>query len=138
MKKDNFSCVYAHLIQSLKCDCHHARKNCIAEKEFGVCSEKEASLKCQSLYHEIKKKSQFALHIHTNQELSVGQKNKIKLGGLLALQSLIDEKVVKIENIDKLVKMIEQKWQSFESLPFTQLMPQISSFKFRQKTKKQK
>lgn len=136
MNEINFSCVYAHLIQSLKCDCHHAQKNCIAEKEFGVCAEKNASLRCQSLYQSIKENSQFALHTHTNQELSVGQKNKIKLGGLLALQTLLDEEIIKIEDIDSLVKEIEKKWGKFEDLPFTQLMPQIASFKFRQKKEK--
>lgn len=135
MNNINFSCVYAHLIQSLKCDCPHARKNCIAEKEFGVCAEQKSSLKCQALYQSIKEKSHFALHTHTNQELSVGQKNKIKLGGLLALQTLLDEKKIKIENVDTLVKAIEIKWGGFETLPFSQLMPKISSFKFRQQSK---
>jgi hypothetical protein len=136
MNKNNFSCVYAHLIQSLKCGCHHARKNCIAEKEFGVCHEQKSSVKCQALYQILKTNSQFALHIHNHQELSVGQKNKIKLGGLLALQNLVDGDVIRIEDIDTLVKTIEKKWDSFEKLPFVELMPKITSFKFRQPLEK--
>jgi len=75
---------------------------------------------------------------HTYQtNLSVGQQSKIKMGGLLALQEIINHSSSeKISDIFELVKMVKKEYKNFESIPFSQLMPKITQFKFRKKPSK--
>jgi hypothetical protein len=65
----------------------------------------------------------------------VGQQSKIKMGGLLALQEILNHSNAKgIDNITELVALTKQTYGSFEKIPFSQLMPKISKFKFRDRS----
>ncbi|MEO1890791.1 MAG: hypothetical protein ABGX45_03780 [Candidatus Thioglobus sp.] len=135
MNIDHYTCPFSHLILSGRCGCQYGAKDCIAEKEFGTCLHKEASVECQSLYHHLRDNSDFVLKAHYQSSLSVGQQSKIKMGGLLALQEILNHSNAKgIDNITELVALTKQTYGSFEKIPFSQLMPKISKFKFRDRS----
>jgi len=126
---DQFSCPYAHIIQSSRCHCEFSIRSCIAEKEFNVCLNSNASKNCNKLYLILKDNSKFIIHNHTNQSLSVSQKNKIKMGGLLALQEFYQEG--DLNNIYQLVQIINTKSKQFTNLPLDNVITKIANFKFR-------
>lgn len=134
MNKKHYPCVFSHLILSGRCGCQFSEKDCIAEKEFVTCGDKNAAGNCQSLYQHLRNNSDFVLNIHHQNNLSVGQQSRIKMGGLLALQSIIEDKSQdKIDDIYNLVKRVEQEYSNFADIPFSKLMPKIAQFKFRKK-----
>ncbi len=135
MSIDHYTCPFSHLILSGRCGCQHSAKDCIAEKEFGACLNERASIDCQSLYHHLRDNSDFALKAHHQSSLSVGQQSKIKMGGLLALQEILTNSNTEgIDNIVTLIALTKQTYHNFEKIPFSQLMPKISKFKFRNRS----
>ncbi len=132
MSINHYTCPFSHLILSGRCGCQFGAKDCIAEKEFGACLNEKSSLNCQSLYHHLRANSDFVLKSHHQSSLSVGQQSKIKMGGLLALQEIINHSPADaIDNIVELVNTVKTKYGTFEKIPFSQLMPKIAKFKFR-------
>jgi hypothetical protein len=128
----HYTCPFAHLILSGRCGCEFSAKDCIAEKEFGTCLNQSASNDCQSLYQQLRNNSNFALKSHHQSNLSVGQQAKIKMGGLLALQEIIQQSSIdSIDNITVLVDTLKCQYGDFDKLPFSKLMPRIAKFKFR-------
>jgi hypothetical protein len=134
MAQTHFTCPFSHLILSGRCGCQFAVKDCVAEKEFGSCLNYDASNLCQNIYYHLRDNSNFVLKTHNVNNLSVGQQSKIKMGGLLALQEIMGvENGDKIENIANLASQINATYPSLENIPFSELMPRISKFKFRKK-----
>ncbi|CAC9609391.1 hypothetical protein [uncultured Gammaproteobacteria bacterium] len=132
MSNKHYTCPFSHLILSGRCGCKFSAKDCIAEKEFGTCLNESASNDCQSLYQQLRNNSNFALKSHHQSNLSIGQQAKIKMGGLLALQEIIQQSSTdNIDDITALVNTIKYQYGSFEKLPFSKLMPRIAKFKFR-------
>lgn len=132
MSNKHYTCPFSHLILSGRCGCEFSAKDCIAEKEFGVCLNQSASNDCACLYQNLRSNSDFALKAHHQSNLSVGQQAKIKMGGLLALQEIIHQSSANgIDNITALVDVIKSEYGDFEKLPFSKLMPKIAKFKFR-------
>ena len=128
----NFICPYAHLIQSTRCACHYASRYCIAEKEWTSCLNKNASCDCVNLYQNLSANSKFIFHSHHQKVLSIGQQNKVKMGGLLALQDLISGiKNARVADINLLVSAVKKRYGDFEKLPFLKIIPTISTFQFR-------
>lgn len=136
---EHYPCAFSQLILSGRCACQFSTKDCLAEKEFGACLNKFASGECQNLYHQFRDNSDFVLKSHQQSDLSVGQQAKIKMGGLLALQEIINQSTTdNINNIVELVSLVKIKYGHFENIPFTKLMPKIATFKFRNRSKKNK
>jgi hypothetical protein len=72
------------------------------------------------------------LKSHHQSNLSIGQQAKIKMGGILALQEIIQQSSTEnIDDITALVNTIKYQYGNFEKLPFSKLMPRIAKFKFR-------
>jgi hypothetical protein len=134
MVQKHFTCPFSHLILSGRCGCQFSAKDCVAEKEFGVCLNQTRSNLCQNIYYHLRDNSDFVLKTHHINNLSVGQQAKIKMGGLLALQELFGtNNGDKIDDIADLTRQIKANFPQLENIPFTQLMPRIANFKFRKK-----
>jgi hypothetical protein len=134
MPSKHYTCPFSQLTLSGRCGCKFGAKDCIAEKEFGACLDDFYSSQCQSLYSYLRDNSNFVLNSHHQNNLSVGQQSKIKMGGLLALQEILNtEGNEQIDDISNLVKMVKEKYANFKNIPFSKLMPKIAKFKFRKK-----
>jgi hypothetical protein len=134
MHNQHHTCPFSHLILSGKCACEFSTKDCIAEKEFGACLKESNAIDCQNLYYALRNNSDFLFKTHSKNNLSVGQQSKLKMGGLLALQTILKNSNQKhIDNISTLVQQIKSHYQDFKKLPFSQLMPTIANYRFRKK-----
>ncbi len=134
MPNKHYICPFSHLILNGRCGCEFSAKDCIAEKEFGTCLNKNTSNNCKSLYHHLRNNSDFVLKSHHQSNLSAGQQSKIKMGGLLALQEIISHSSIdNIDNITMLVDIVKEKYGGFKKIPFSQLMPKIAKFNFRKR-----
>ncbi len=134
MSNKHYACPFDKLILSGRCGCKFSVKNCIAEKEFGVCLDNSSSNLCQLLYTNLRDNSNFVLNIHHQNNLLIGQQLKIKMGGLLALQEILNiNNSNQIKDISNLVKVIKKKYIDFKKIHFSKLMPKIAQFRFREK-----
>lgn len=134
MSNKHYTCPFSHIILNGRCGCKFSTKDCVAEKEFGSCLDIEYSSDCQLLYQQLRNNSNFVLNAHNQNKLSVAQQSKIKMGGLLSLQEVITNKDVdSIDDISTLIQLVYKKYSNFENIPFSELMPKISAFKFRRK-----
>lgn len=128
----HFTCPYSHLLHSGRCGCRYQTKDCVAEKELSACLNEVASQNCIELYQAVRAQADFALDSHGQNALSIGQQNKIKMGGMLALQKIIlGEDKQTIADISALNVRIKKRYGDFKQLPFEQLIPSIYRFKFR-------
>jgi hypothetical protein len=132
MAQKHYTCPFSHLILSGRCGCQFGVKDCVAEKEFGSCSDNNNSASCQAIYQHLRNNSDFVLKTHNINNLSVGQQSRIKMGGLLALQELMGvDNGDKINDIANLSKQININYPNLNDIPFSKLMPRIAKFKFR-------
>jgi hypothetical protein len=132
MAQKHYTCPFSHLILSGRCGCQFGVKDCVAEKEFGSCANKNNSASCQNIYQHLRNNSDFVLKTHSINNLSVGQQSRIKMGGLLALQELMGtDNGDKINDIADLSKQININYPNLNDIPFSKLMPRIAKFKFR-------
>lgn len=131
-----YICPHTHLLHSGRCACRYATKYCVAEKEFAACLNKQASTDCINLYQALREQSGFAIDAVGEKDLPTAKQNKIKMGGLLALQKIIfADDSNNIADINYLVSHTKYKYPNFNYLPFAKLMPSIHNFKFRQPKK---
>ena len=131
---NHFTCPFEHIILRGRSHCSQSSKDCVAEKEFGACLNKQASDNCQALYLEIRKNSNFLLKNHTGDALSVGQQNKIKMGGLIAINEIINEETTEeVSDIFQLLHQVREEYRKFSDLPFNIILPKISKYKYRQR-----
>ena len=132
---NHFTCPFEHIILRGKSHCSQSSKDCVAEKEFGACLNIKASDNCQALYLEIRKNSKFLLNNHTGDALSVGQQNKIKMGGLIAINEIINEETTEeVSDIFQLLHQVREEYRKFSDLPFNIILPKISKYKYRQRS----
>jgi len=132
---NHFTCPFEHIILRGRSHCSQSSKDCVAEKEFGACLNKQASDNCQAFYLEIRKNSNFLLKNHTGDALSVGQQNKIKMGGLIAINEIINEETTEeVSDIFQLLHQVREEYRNFSDLPFNIILPKISKYKYRQRS----
>jgi hypothetical protein len=126
----NFTCAFSNAIMSSRASCEFSAKNCLAEKEFGACNSESSSKKCSALYDYLRANSGFAIGGILQNNLTVAQQNKIRIGGIKALNNLVFGSE-KVENINDLVAKLLTKYQQVENIPMQDIIPQIAKFKIR-------
>jgi hypothetical protein len=124
------SCVFANAILSSRAKCAWSKKECIAEKEFAVCVSADNLNKCKQVYDFLRENSKFAVSGVGQANLSVGQQNKIRIGGLFALSEIIYHHH-KIEDVSLLIDVIILQYPDLADLPMQQILPIITNFKIR-------
>ena len=96
---------------------------------------KKASDNCQALYLEIRKSSNFLLKNHSGKALSVGQQNRIKMGGLIAINEIINhETTEEVSDIFELLQQVKEEYKNYSNLPFNIILPKISRYKYQQRS----
>jgi hypothetical protein len=85
-------------------------------------------------------KARFALKLSGDEEqLPFNKEIKVQTGGMLALQLLLKPEMAGAENIDDihaLLSLAEERYESLESLPYSDIMPGVVSFEGRKRRKK--
>lgn len=138
-------CVFEKAINSRVCNCCKARRFNLADREGVACNSKNGLNRCTQLICLLREKARFALQRkEVDQVLGHAQEIKIQNGGLLGLQSQIQgADPEKVEDIDTLLTIAEDKFQIIDDFPYSQIMQIISTYKIRKrrdhsKSKKQK
>lgn len=132
------SCPFEKAILSRQCGCQHAQRFQIADREATGCRVTSARMMCQKLLSLLRTNAQFALAMTTSPgSLPHSKEMKIQVGGLLGLQRLVagTADARQVENVYELVQAATKTYGSLESLPFSQIIRSISSYRGRRRTR---
>lgn len=123
-------CPFERVILSTEFSCSEAHKYFYAHKEGIACKNPPARLNCQLLVEYLKQNSKFALRQAPQAEgkLTHGQEMKLKCGGLLGLQSILEEQA----DIHSLVNMALQQSAELKDLPWDRILASVQAYKLRQ------
>lgn len=127
------SCIFEKAILATCCACSRVKRNYIAERESIVCADSSARATCQELHQLLCVNSAFALHhIHPDDPLTHAQELRLQCGGLKSLSySIYGEESV--ADAASLVSEASRKFGNLQSLPYSQIIKAIASYKLRQR-----
>lgn len=118
-------CAFEKAILSRRCNCVHAHKFCLAEREGIACNAHPNQQRCLQFLELARQKARFVLQLtRPDDALPHAKEIRVQLGSLIGLaESLeIPLKDNEIENIDTLLSMAEQNFTSLDELPFDTLI----------------
>ena len=128
-------CTFSKAILRSCCSCRHAQKVLLAEREAIACLSATAQQRCEKLLPLLRQKAAFALKLtHTDAVLPHGKEIKVQCGSMLGLQQELAANPVEepsVRDIYNLLDQAEAFYDSFENLPFNEMVRNISHFKMR-------
>ena len=131
-------CAFEKAINSRICNCSKAQRFNLADREGVACTSSQGLERCGHLLSQLRKNARFALQrLDVDEALAHTEEIKIQNGGLLGLQFQVEEHANQtVEDIDALISVAEGKYQSFEKLPYSQLMQVITAYQIRKRRNK--
>jgi hypothetical protein len=132
-------CAFEKAILTRRCNCVHAHKFCLAEREGIACQANPNQQRCLQFLELARQKARFVLQLTRSDEpLPHAKEIRVQLGSLSGLaQSLeIPLKDNEIGNIDTLLSMAEQNFTSLNNLPFDSLIRAIKETQGRRPRRK--
>jgi hypothetical protein len=135
MSKDH--CPFEHAILTSRFSCNQSRKILIAHKEGIACTHPPARLSCMHLIEHLKRGARFTLQLSDiAQPLPHGKDMKLKCGGLLGLQHLLNPAAGAargVEDIHALVQQALEHYGHINAIPCEDLLGEIAAYKLRHK-----
>ena len=128
-------CVYQKAILSARCECPHAQKMNIAEREVVGCQFPEAREQCNALYTAFISKARFALHKLDDTPLSHAETIKVQVGGITGLQQVLGDKA-EIPRVGNLIMKAFIQYPDLLNLPIENIVRNIVHCKVRNRKKK--
>lgn len=130
-------CVFAKAILRRCARCSRSQKLFIAEREAVACKSPGARQVCAEVLEQLHLKATFALRLpHPQVVLPHGKELKVQCGGMLGLQQALlseDEPAEVVEDIHDLLENALGDYGDTESLPYSEVVKGVTSFKPRGK-----
>jgi len=128
-------CAFEKAVQTGRCHCVHAQRFLISEREGIACLSHPAHQRCLQLFNHLQDKSRFILQRRLSDQtpLSMGQRLRFSLGGLLALHKLLTQTDEPLPDVNALLDQANSQYGELVNWPFDALIRSISQFKARKK-----
>jgi hypothetical protein len=130
---EEFLCPFSKCIIGKWCACSYAR---LYERCSGkmICTRADEFLdSCNSLVATLKEKSRFALGLSEEVELTHAQLMKIRCGGLLGMQRLLQHELDRPPVVRETISETEARYGDIENFPFNEIMKDIQGFRHRKR-----
>lgn len=127
-------CPYEKVILSRQCDCRHAARLFIAERQAVGCDADAPQQRCIALLETLRNKAAFALKLTSaTNRLPHAKEMKVQAGGLRGLQRLLRPAAAEtpIEDIDGLLQLAAQTCGDLQQWPYSELMQSIVAYEGR-------
>ena len=131
-------CVFERAILRRCCDCQHAIRRYIAEREAAGCLDPGAHALCAELKKEMRHAAAFALKLtHPDEPLPHGKQLKLQCGGLLGIAHLMgDTGLTEVTDIHAAVAAAVNTYGSPAQLPYQAIIQSIRAYEPRSHRKK--
>lgn len=136
------ACVFERAVLTNQCDCTRAERFCIAEREGVACNSADGNRRCTALLDMLRQQARFALKAAADEghdALPYGKAMRVQVGGLRGLHAIMtpDAPVpAAVPDVGGLLARAEQRFGTFEALPFGDIMPHIAAYKGRTRTRR--
>jgi len=127
-------CVYQKAILTRRCECPHAHKLNLAEREAVACGFMEAREQCQQLYSSFIEKARFALKKTSNDPLTHGESIKVQVGGITGLQKVLGDNS-ETPRVGQLTMKAFMRYPGLIDLPIEPIIREIVTCVVRRKRK---
>jgi hypothetical protein len=133
-------CAFEKSILSRRSACSRCKRFRLADREGAACTSPAARERCLWILELLRERARFALKLSGEEEsLPFNKEMKVQTGGMLALQAIMDESAQELSDVRDIYALIssaEERYESLESLPFSQIMTGISAFEIRKRRKR--
>lgn len=130
-------CIFEKAILSRNCDCPHATKLLIAEREAMHCNLAAGHELCSEFIDHLLPHTRFSLRINDyDAALPHGKAMKLQVGGLRGLYMALHQETKAPEQIKNAYELIRQAKAQFDDLgqlPFQLLIQQVAAYQGRQR-----
>ncbi|RMG38003.1 MAG: hypothetical protein D6720_02255 [Gammaproteobacteria bacterium] len=131
------ACLFEKSILTNRCDCSHAERFCIAEREGVRCLSDDGQQRCARALRILREQTHFALRTHEDKAaLPHGKAMRIQVGGMRGIRALLDpdaEHLEPISDVAELLTRAEQQYGDLRDMPYSRIMPHIVSYEVRSK-----
>lgn len=127
-------CVFEKSILSRRCNCHHAHRFNLADREGVACRHHDAALLCQATLKRMRDKALFALKLtRIDGPLPHAKEIKVQTGGLYGLRQILGDSdaIQPIQDITGLVQSALERFGTIDALPFEEIARSIAQFEGR-------
>lgn len=135
---DQRLCPFSKPILGQWCACNHARVNDRCSGKMWCSRAEERRDDCLQLYQLLRQKARFTLNIRdTESEISHALAMKIKCGGLLGMQRLLEPDSEKRPDIVSIIDLTKHQYGDVQDFPYGNIVRDIAAFSHR-KSKRSK
>ena len=132
MKKDYTLCPFSKAILGEWCHCSHAKLTELCSGKMACTRASDLHSSCLELNNAFKINSRFILSVRDNEhELTHAQLMKIRCGGLLGMQRVLNINCDKIVNVRDVIECVTKKYGSVNHFPYDEIVQDIKKFKHR-------
>jgi hypothetical protein len=126
-------CVFEKALLTQAAVCEAAQRLSLAEREMMACREPLARTVCGQLLSLLRANSAFALKVKDAQRiLPHAMMMKVQCGGLVGLRDLLDAGAP-APDVLKLVRLAQAEYESFDTLPFSQIVQGVAHWQIRKR-----
>ena len=130
-------CVFAKAILRRCARCSRSQKLFLAEREAVACKSPGARQVCAEVLEQLRSKAMFSLGLpHPQAILPHGKELKVQCGGMIGLQQALLDETTPAEVVDDIYNLLQNALRDFgevESLPYSEVVKGVTSFKPRGK-----
>jgi hypothetical protein len=135
-------CAYEKSVLSNRCDCRHARRFCIAEREGVHCNSDPGQAQCLQLLELLRRHARFALKASTDRTtIPHGQAMKVQVGGLRGLEALLHPErppPAVIADVQGTIDAARDRFGSLTDLPFDRIMREIAAHQEKRRSRRRR
>lgn len=135
-------CVFEKAINARRCTCSQAKRFNLADREGVACNSDVANDTCTQLLTLMRQKASFSLQMtNVPGPLPHAKEVKVQIGGMIGIQNMLGQDKQHQDNVEDIYTSISEavkKFNSLESLPYTEIVKSIVKFQGRQRSTRKK
>ena len=136
-------CAFEKSLLTNQCTCSQSERFCIAEREGVHCHSDEGQKRCLEVLDILREQARFALRTdnESRRTLPHGKAIRIQVGGMRGIYHVLnpDEPVPEtVTDINVILVKALEKYSAFSSLPFSDIMQQISAYDVKKRSRRRK
>lgn len=134
-------CAFEKSVLTNQCRCSQAQKFCIAEREGVHCHIDDGQARCLEALDTLRDQARFALRTdgEAGRVLPHGKAIRIQVGGMRGFFHVLhpDQPIPDpIDDINNLLLEALEKYGSFSSLPYSEIMQQVAAYQVKKRARR--
>jgi len=136
------ACLFEKSVLINQCQCCHAERFCIAEREGVHCRSDEGQARCARVLELLREHARFALR--TNEDKAIlphGKAMRIQVGGMRGIRALLEPDAADpdaVPDVNAILQQAVARYNGLESIPFSQVMPRIAAYRGKTRARRRK